>query len=101
MPRQHIIAKSLSDRGALILTRDMQEACAISNRIAPEHLEVSSRDPHRWEPLLKHAGAIFLGAYTSESWATIVPAPTMCCRQAVPRALAHPWVSMIFRNAAA
>ena len=45
----------------------MEEACAISNRIAPEHLEVSSRDPHKWEPLLKHAGAIFLGAYTSES----------------------------------
>ncbi|MDD0839196.1 histidinol dehydrogenase [Curvibacter sp. HBC61] len=67
MPRAAIIAKSLSDRGALILTRDMEEACAISNRIAPEHLEVSSRDPHRWEPLLKHAGAIFLGAFTSES----------------------------------
>lgn len=67
MPRREIIAKSLSDRGALILTRSMEEACAISNRIAPEHLEVSSRDPHRWEPLLKHAGAIFLGAYTSES----------------------------------
>ncbi len=67
MPRASIIAKSLSDRGALILTRDMEEACAISNQIAPEHLEVSSREPHRWEPLLKHAGAIFLGAYTSES----------------------------------
>jgi histidinol dehydrogenase len=67
MPRKAIIAKSLSDRGALILTKDMEEACAISNRIAPEHLEVSSRDPHRWEPLLRHAGAIFLGAYTSES----------------------------------
>ena len=67
MPRAAIIAKSLSDRGALIHTRSMEEACAISNRIAPEHLEVSSRDPHRWEPLLKHAGAIFLGAYTSES----------------------------------
>lgn len=67
MPRAAIIARSLNDRGALILTRDMQEACAISNRIAPEHLEVSSRDPHQWEPLLKHAGAIFLGAYTSES----------------------------------
>ena len=67
MPRKAIIAKSLSDRGALILTRDMEEACAISNRIAPEHLEVSSSDPHQWEPLLKHAGAIFLGAYTSES----------------------------------
>lgn len=67
MPRAAIIAKSLNDRGALILTRDMAEACALSNRIAPEHLEVSSAEPHRWEPLLKHAGAIFLGAYTSES----------------------------------
>jgi histidinol dehydrogenase len=67
MPRAEIIAKSLTGRGALIHTRSMEEACAISNRIAPEHLEVSSRDPHRWEPLLKHAGAIFLGAFTSES----------------------------------
>ena len=67
LPRCEIIAKSLNDRGVLILTRDMEEACAISNRIAPEHLEVSSRDPHRWEPLLRHAGAIFLGAFTSES----------------------------------
>ena len=67
MARAATIAKSLNDRGALILTRSMEEACAISNRIAPEHLEVSSADPHRWEPLLKHAGAIFLGAFTSES----------------------------------
>ena len=67
MPRAAIIARSLNDRGALILSRSMEEACALSNRIAPEHLEVSSREPQRWEPLLKHAGAIFLGAYTSES----------------------------------
>jgi histidinol dehydrogenase len=67
MPRQDIIEKSLNGRGVLIHTRSMEEACAISNRIAPEHLEVSSNDPHRWEPLLKHAGAIFLGAFTSES----------------------------------
>jgi histidinol dehydrogenase len=67
MPRAAIISKSLNDRGALILTRSMEEACALSNRIAPEHLEISSSEPHRWEPLLKHAGAIFLGAYTSES----------------------------------
>jgi len=67
LPRAQIIAKSLNDRGALIQTRSMEEACAISNRIAPEHLEVSSANPHVWEPLLKHAGAIFLGAYTSES----------------------------------
>ncbi|PRD66915.1 histidinol dehydrogenase [Malikia granosa] len=67
MPRAEIIAKSLNGRGALILTRSMEEACEISNRIAPEHLEVSSSEPLRWEPLLRHAGAIFLGAYTSES----------------------------------
>ncbi len=67
MPRADIIAASLNGRGALIQTRSMEEACEISNRIAPEHLEVSSSEPHRWEPLLKHAGAIFLGAFTSES----------------------------------
>ena len=67
MPRKDIIAASLNGRGALIHTRSMQEACDISNRIAPEHLEVSSQAPHQWEPLLKHAGAIFLGAFTSES----------------------------------
>lgn len=67
LPRAEIIAKSLNGRGALIHTRSMEEACEISNRIAPEHLEVASADPHRWEPLLRHAGAIFLGAYTSES----------------------------------
>ena len=67
MPRQDVIRASLEGRGALILTRSMQEACEISNRIAPEHLEVSAAEPHRWEPLLRHAGAIFLGAFTSES----------------------------------
>jgi len=67
MPRAAIIRASLEGRGALIHTRSMEEACEISNRIAPEHLEVSSREPGRWEPLLRHAGAIFLGAYTSES----------------------------------
>jgi histidinol dehydrogenase len=67
MPRAEIIAKSLNGRGALIHTRSLEEACEISNRIAPEHLEIASSQPHRWEPLLRHAGAIFLGAYTSES----------------------------------
>ena len=67
LSRADIIAKSLNGRGALILTRSMDEACDISNRIAPEHLEIASSEPHRWEPLLKHAGAIFLGGYTSES----------------------------------
>ena len=67
MPRQDIIRASLEGRGALVLTRSMDESCAISNRIAPEHLEISAREPQRWEPLLRHAGAIFLGAFTSES----------------------------------
>ncbi|MFV0673419.1 histidinol dehydrogenase [Variovorax sp. tm] len=67
MPRAEIIAASLDGRGALIHTKSMEEACEISNRIAPEHLEVSSSEPNRWEPLLRHAGAIFLGAFTSES----------------------------------
>ncbi|MBI5259301.1 MAG: histidinol dehydrogenase [Burkholderiales bacterium] len=67
MPRQAVIRASLEGRGALIHTRSMEEACAISNRIAPEHLEISATDPARWEPLLRHAGAIFLGRYTSES----------------------------------
>ena len=67
MPRQAVIRASLEGRGALVLTRSMEEACKISNRIAPEHLEVSASDPHRWETLLRHAGAIFLGAFTSES----------------------------------
>jgi histidinol dehydrogenase len=67
LPRHEVIRASLEGRGALIKTRSMEEACAIANRIAPEHLEVSSREPQRWEPLLRHAGAIFLGAFTSES----------------------------------
>ena len=67
MPRAEIIRKSLTGRGALIQTRSMEEACEISNRIAPEHLEIASQEANRWEPLLKHAGAIFIGAYTSES----------------------------------
>jgi histidinol dehydrogenase len=67
MPRQAVIRASLEGRGALVHTRSMEEACEISDRIAPEHLEVSARRPERWEPLLRHAGAIFLGAFTSES----------------------------------
>ncbi|HNT40323.1 MAG TPA: histidinol dehydrogenase [Rubrivivax sp.] len=67
LPRAAIVRASLEGRGALIQTRSMEEACAIANRIAPEHLEVSAAQPQRWEPLLQHAGAIFLGAFTSES----------------------------------
>ena len=67
LPREATIRASLQGRGALIHTRSMEEACEISNSIAPEHLEISAAEPARWEPLLRHAGAIFMGAYTSES----------------------------------
>jgi histidinol dehydrogenase len=67
MARRDVIRASLEGRGAFIRTRSLEEACAISNRIAPEHLEISAAEPARWEPLLRHAGAIFLGAWTSES----------------------------------
>jgi len=67
MPRRAIIEASLAARGALILVRDLAEACDIANRIAPEHLELAVADPERLLARLRHAGAIFLGAYSSES----------------------------------
>lgn len=67
MPRKDIIATSLANRGALIEVRDMLQACEIANRIAPEHLEVSTESPEQWLEHLRHAGAIFLGKHTSEA----------------------------------
>ena len=67
MPRRAVIAQSLTDRGALILVRDLEEACAIANRVAPEHLELALADPDPWVEKIHHAGAIFIGHYTSES----------------------------------
>ncbi|MBY4949900.1 histidinol dehydrogenase [Cupriavidus respiraculi] len=67
MPRRDVIAASISGRGALIQVRDMEEACEIANAIAPEHLEISAENPRQWAEKIRHAGAIFLGRYTSES----------------------------------
>ncbi|MEQ1814596.1 MAG: histidinol dehydrogenase [Candidatus Nitrotoga sp.] len=67
MPRSEIIRTALQNRGALIAVQDLAEACVISNRIAPEHLELSVANPQQWLPHIKHAGAIFMGCYTSES----------------------------------
>lgn len=67
MPRKEIIAASLANRGALIKVSSMDEACDIANFIAPEHLELSVSQPHDWLPKLRHAGAIFMGRFTSES----------------------------------
>jgi histidinol dehydrogenase len=67
MPRAGVIRASLEGRGALIETRDLDEACAIANRIAPEHLELSVAEPQQWAGKIRHAGAIFLGRHTSEA----------------------------------
>jgi histidinol dehydrogenase len=67
MPRAPIIAEALARRGALILTRDLADACDIANRIAPEHLELAVADPDALLPLLRHAGALFIGHYASEA----------------------------------
>jgi len=67
MPRREIIAAALARRGALITVRNLDEACDIANRIAPEHLELSVEDPDALLPSIRHAGAIFLGRHTSEA----------------------------------
>ncbi len=67
MPRAEIIRSSLGNRGALIQVADMDEACAIANDIAPEHLEISTQTPQHWADRIRHAGAIFLGRYSSEA----------------------------------
>ena len=67
LPRRAVIEASLGARGALILTRSLDEACAIADRIAPEHLELSVENPDALLPKLRHAGAIFLGRWSSEA----------------------------------
>jgi histidinol dehydrogenase len=67
MPRKQVIRTSLTNRGAMIKVRDMDEACDIANLIAAEHLEISATDPTHWADKIRHAGAMFLGRYSSES----------------------------------
>ena len=67
MPRQDVIRTSLANRGALIKVRDMDQACEIANQIAAEHLEISAVNPQQWADKIRHAGAMFLGRYSSES----------------------------------
>ena len=67
MPRQATISTSLQDRGALIKVRSMEEACEIANSIAAEHLEISADNPQQWAERIRHAGAMFLGRFSSES----------------------------------
>jgi histidinol dehydrogenase len=67
MPRKDVIRTSLINRGAMIKVRDMDEACAIANLIAAEHLEISAENPQQWADQVRHAGAMFLGRFSSES----------------------------------
>jgi histidinol dehydrogenase len=67
MPRKEVISISLTNRGALIKVRDMDEACDIANMIAAEHLEISAENPQQWADQIRHAGAMFLGRFSSES----------------------------------
>jgi histidinol dehydrogenase len=67
MERRSIISASLRARGALVLTRDLEEACALANRIAPEHIEIAVRYPEKILPKIRNAGAIFLGHWSSEA----------------------------------
>jgi histidinol dehydrogenase len=67
MPRHEVIRTSLSNRALLIQVKDMAESCAIANAIAAEHLEICAEQPRKWAELIRHAGAIFMGNYTSES----------------------------------
>ncbi|HJV53676.1 MAG TPA: histidinol dehydrogenase [Noviherbaspirillum sp.] len=67
MPRKDVIRTSLTNRGALVKVRDMIEACEIANLIAAEHLEISAENPQQWADRVRHAGAMFLGRFSSES----------------------------------
>ena len=67
LPRREVIRASLEKRGALIEVKDLDEACAIANRIAPEHLELSVENAESWVAKIKNAGAIFIGRYSSEA----------------------------------
>ena len=67
MPRNEVIRTSLTNRGALVKVRDMEEACDIANMIAAEHLEISADNPRQWADRIRHAGAMFLGRFSSES----------------------------------
>jgi histidinol dehydrogenase len=67
MPRRETIAASLQGRGALIETRNLDEACAVANRVAPEHLELLVANPEALVPRIRNAGAVFLGRWSSEA----------------------------------
>lgn len=75
LPREAIVRASISARGALILVRDLIEACAVSNHIAPEHLELAVDAPRSLIAKIRHAGAIFVGRHTPEAFGDYCAGP--------------------------
>ncbi|MGH8444640.1 MAG: histidinol dehydrogenase [Solimonas sp.] len=75
LPREQIVRTSIAERGALILVRDLAEACAVSNRIAPEHLELAVEAPRALLAKIRHAGAIFVGRHTPEAFGDYCAGP--------------------------
>jgi histidinol dehydrogenase len=75
LPRRETAAKSLETYGAVVVTRNLDEAVALSNRLAPEHLELQVRNPERWVDALRHAGAIFVGQHTPEAFGDYLAGP--------------------------
>ena len=76
LERSEIVARSLAAHGALIEVRDLDEALSLVNRLAPEHLELSVTDAHRWADGVRHAGAIFLGSHTPEAFGDYCAGPS-------------------------
>jgi len=101
MARASVIKASLGARGALIETRDLEEACAIANRIAPEHLELSVEEPRRWADKIRHEGRFFSVDTRPKHWATTARDRTTCCRPRARRDFPRRSESMTFRSAPA
>ncbi len=101
MPRHAVIRASLEGRGALIRTRSMEQACEISNRIAPEHLEVSSKQPGRGSRCCAMPAPSFSAPSAARAWATTAPGRTTCCPPRVPRVSARRWACTTSSSAAA
>ena len=101
----HVVAARYRDggaqnRGALIKVPDIESAVALSNRMAPEHLELALAEPERVVGEIRAAGAIFMGAMSSEALGDYCAAPTTCCRPRGQRDLPRRWVSMTFNAGA-
>ena len=99
MPRRDIIKASINGRGALIKVADLDEAIGISNRIAPEHLELSVAEPEAMLVDIRHAGAVFSAVTHRRPWVITALAPITSCRPRPRRAFHRHWVFMISKSA--